>query len=51
MVGTGTNPDTSHFINWNDAEAMTHWPINYISWKSGPEADAYWVVPQVDEPR
>ena len=47
----GANPAAGHIVQIEDPQHTEMFPIRYITFKSGPESDAYWLINTVDEPK
>ena len=43
--------DAEVYVSIEDPNHSELFPIRYVTWKSGPGSDAYWLINDVDEPK
>ena len=53
MVFEGCDPENMNNlrVNVEDNDHTAVFPIRYITFSSGPNSDAYWLIATVDEPK
>jgi hypothetical protein len=51
QVFSGTDCANGVEVDIDDPQHTEMFPIRYVTFKSGPESDAYWLINTVDEPK